>query len=118
VILKSLEYMETIQTTDKTVTVYTDSQTTLDSLKNNSIHTSLIEKIKQKAREMEQTEWKIRFCWVKAHVGIQGNELVDTLAKDAATNSDLADCYKKIPKSVVKREIKCISVDKWQRDWN
>jgi len=47
-ILKSLKYIETIQTTDKTVTVYTDSQTTLDSLKNNSIHTSLIKKSDRK----------------------------------------------------------------------
>jgi hypothetical protein len=47
-----------------------------------------------------------------------GNELADTLAKDAATNLDIAECYNKVPKSVVKRELKDRSVDKWQRDWN
>jgi len=45
-ILKSLEYIENIHTTDKSVTIYTDSQTTLDSLQNNNINTYLIEKNK------------------------------------------------------------------------
>ena len=50
-ILRSLEYTENTQTTDKSVTIYTGSQTTLDSLQNNNIHTYLIEKIRQKATE-------------------------------------------------------------------
>jgi len=60
-ILKSLEYAMTIQLDDKTASVYTDSQTTLDSLKNNRIHTSLIEEIRRKVHEMENKDWKIRF---------------------------------------------------------
>jgi len=38
--------------------------------------------------------------------------LVDTLAKEATTNADLIDRYKKDPKSVV------ISVETWQRERN
>jgi ribonuclease HI len=45
-ILKALEYIENIQTEDKTATIYTDSQMTLDSLKNNTNHTFLIEEIR------------------------------------------------------------------------
>jgi len=67
---------------------------------------------------LEQTEWNIQFCWVKAHVGIIGNELSDTLAKEAATNLDIAECYNSVPKSVVKRELEDRSVRKWQIDWN
>ena len=41
-ILKSLEFAMTIQLDDKTAPVYTDSQTTLDSLKNNRIAYTLL----------------------------------------------------------------------------
>jgi P2-related tail formation protein len=67
---------------------------------------------------MEQNEWKIQFCWVKAHAGNLGNELADTLAKGAATNLDIAECYNRVPKIVVKSELEDRSVDKWQSAWN
>jgi hypothetical protein len=66
---------------------------------------------------MRKIDWKIQFCCLKAHVGIQGNELADTLAKEAATNADIRECYKKVPKGVVLSELGGISVEKWQREW-
>jgi ribonuclease HI len=40
---------------------------------------------------MKETEWKISLCWVKAHAGIKGNEVADTLAKRAATNRNIPE---------------------------
>jgi hypothetical protein len=91
---------------------------TLDSLKNNKIHTFLIEEIRRKWTQMGKINWKIQLCWVKAHVGIQGNELADTLAKEAATNMDIMECYNKVPKSVVRSELGEKSIEKWQRVWD
>ena len=71
----------------KTATVYTDSLMTLDSLKNSSIHTALVEDIRQQMTELKKMQWHIQFCWVKDHVGIQGNETADKLAKEAATST-------------------------------
>jgi len=77
----------------------------LDSLKNSSIRTFLIEEIRRKFTEIGKTNWKIQFSWVKAHVGIQGNE-------------DIKESYKKVPKSVVISELGEISVDKRQKEWD
>jgi len=74
--------------------------------------------MRQKATELEQTECKIHFCWVKAHVRIPGNEPADILAKEAATNLDIVECYKRVPKRVVKRDLENRNVDKWKTDWN
>jgi len=66
---------------------------------------------------MENENWKIQLSWVKAHIGIQGNELADTLAKEAAANTGIMECYNKTPKSVVRSELGKKSADKWQRNW-
>jgi ribonuclease HI len=76
--------------------VYTDSRTTLDSLHNPDIHTSLIEEIRQKVNEMENSGWKIWFRWIKAHVGNSGNELADRLAKEASDKTDIPISYNRV----------------------
>jgi hypothetical protein len=110
-----MEHIENTETEDKTTTIFTDSQVTLDALRNNTNHTFLIEVIRKKGAEMRATNWEIQFCWVKAHVGTQENELADTHAKKAATNMDLAENYKKVPKSVLMRELTEMSVKTWQQ---
>ena len=114
--MKSLVYTE--NTDNRQVGHHIHRQPNDSVLSPKQLHTYLTEKIRRKATELEQTGWKNHFCWVKAHVGILGNELTDTLAKDAAPNLDITECYNKVPKSVVKRELGDRSVDKWQRDWN
>jgi ribonuclease HI len=116
-VLTALKYAANMQTTDKTATVYTDSQITLDSLRNCNIHTYLIEEIRKTLNEMTKTNWTIKLQWVKAHAGIIGNELADTLAKEAAANENIKESYKRVPKSVVLSELKNRSVEKWQSEW-
>ena len=67
---------------------------------------------------MGEINWKIQFCWVKPHAGIQGNEIADILAKEAATNADISECHKRVKKNVVLIELSGISVEKWQREWD
>jgi ribonuclease HI len=87
-----------MQTTDKIATIYMDSQITLDSLGNGNIHTFIVEEIGKKLNEMMKTNWNIKLRWVKAHAGIRGNELANTLANEAATNENIKESYKKVPK--------------------
>jgi len=105
-----MEYIENTEMEDKTITIFTDSQVTLDALRNKTNHTSVIEAIRKKGEEMRRTNWEIHFCWVTAYIGTQGNELADTLAKEAATNMDLAENHKKVPKSVVMSELTEMSI--------
>ena len=65
---------------------------------------------------MARTSWEISLCWIKAHVGILGNELADSLAKKATSNKSLTEDYNRIPKSVLTREKEEESVKKWQRN--
>jgi ribonuclease HI len=71
---------------DRTVAIYTDSQVTLDSLRDNSIHTPIITEIRRKLLLTTQN-WTIHFGWVQSHTGIEGNELADKLAKEAAADA-------------------------------
>jgi ribonuclease HI len=52
--------------------------------------------------------------YVKAHVGIYGNELADKLAKDVACNNNTTVCFNRIPKSTLYNEIE-EATQKWQK---
>jgi Ribonuclease HI len=67
---------------------------------------------------LEENNWKIQLTWVKAHVGLYGNEMADKLAKEAATDRSLQACYDKIPKSVILSELRDESKAKWETEWH
>jgi len=54
---------------------------------------------------------------VKAHVGIEGNEMADRLAKKAATDDIGQLVYDKIPRETIITEGKEIEMTKWQEQW-
>ncbi|KAJ4440673.1 hypothetical protein ANN_08821 [Periplaneta americana] len=81
-------------------------------------HNSIVEDILITIRSLEENQWEIHFRWVKAHVGIMGNELADKLAKAAAEDEDLQSIYNKIPKSTIKTEIQETGYHQWQNRWN
>ena len=118
-ILKSLEQLPSLaDQTNRFVAIYTDSEVTLASLKNNTIHCFLIEEIRNMVRNFTKQNWSIHFGWVKAHAGIEGNEVADTLAKEAAQDDEERNIvYDRIPISTIATAVKEEGLKKWQTQW-
>ena len=102
-ILKVLEKSEELQDgqdNDKRVTLYTDSKITMNLLQNNFKRNRLIEYIRDKIIALTHLKWIMYFGCVRRHARIEGNELVDKLAKEAAVE-DGSVVYDKIPREVL-----------------
>jgi ribonuclease HI len=118
-ILKSLELLPTLKDHNtRTVAIYTDSKVTLASLKNSSICSFLTEEICNMVRHLMMLNWMIHFWWMKAHTGIEGNEVAGQLTTEAAQDADDQNIvYARIPTTSVATELKKEGIVKWQRQW-
>ncbi|GBM40582.1 hypothetical protein AVEN_172209-1 [Araneus ventricosus] len=58
---------------------------------------------------------RIRLGWIKAHIGIKGNEIADTLEKEATTDGIPASLP--FPKSYLKNQLLQLSLSHWQAEW-
>lgn len=55
--------------------------------------------------------------WVPAHVGVEADDVVDKLAKQALKNTEI-DIQVTLSKNEVKGKIKEFMNNKWQEEWN
>jgi len=68
-------------------TIFSDSRSVLDALSSSSFKSCnnyLIPLIRDKYHSLVQGGISIRFAWIPSHLGIPGNERVDSFAKQAA----------------------------------
>jgi len=113
--LKALEQLQETETpTDGRAAIYTDSKVTLDSLKNHDIRGYLIEEIRNSFLHLTTLIWTIHFRWVKAHTGIEGNEVADKLAKEAPQDDENMNMvFDRIPFTSVTSEISRKGLEQW-----
>jgi ribonuclease HI len=79
--LTKLRNTHTIQGSQRTTAIHTDSRITLEAIANPRNHQSLVESIRKEIQTLEEDGWILHFSWVKAHNNNPANELADQLAK-------------------------------------
>ncbi|GBN10861.1 hypothetical protein AVEN_81793-1 [Araneus ventricosus] len=79
---------------NSTINIYTDSLSSIAELKSASSRSGFVNNIK---KDLSQLKHLVGLSWVKAHIGIQGNELADQQAKLATTTGVDTDILLFVP---------------------
>lgn len=93
-ILKAMHYIE--RQNHKKFCTMSDSKSVLTSLSTKghySIKHPTIVNILRKYIELEERNIAVKFYWIKGHVMITPNEIVNTLAQDAISKGTYTQCY-------------------------
>ncbi|GBN91978.1 hypothetical protein AVEN_244459-1 [Araneus ventricosus] len=104
--------IEWADTANEEVNIWSDSESSLQALKSFYVKSKII----QEAQMTRLGNARIRLGWVKAHIGIKGNEIADTHAKEATTDGIPASLP--FPKSYLKNQLLQLSLSSWQAEWD
>jgi ribonuclease HI len=100
------------------VDIITDSKSALQALDNICTSSKLIMDCKKTLDKLHEKA-KVTIHWTKAHVGHEGNEKADTLAKEGTTKvSYQVEPIIPVPKSWIKTKIKQYLYKEWTNRWN
>jgi len=100
-VLEAIGKIDITEDNPRNATICTDSRISIDSIRKTRNNSHLIEEIRKKMTSPERANWNIELWWVKAHVGIVGNELADRLAKAAASDSNAKIVFNRLPISTL-----------------
>ena len=78
----ALNYYRHMDPVQHDVVIYSDSMSCLQAIEGEDTNNPLICQIMNILWALSDKGTRIRFCWVPSHCGIEGNEIVDQLAKD------------------------------------
>ncbi|GBM02891.1 hypothetical protein AVEN_52062-1 [Araneus ventricosus] len=95
------------------INIYTDSLSSILALKSAHSRSSFVNSVKQ---DVAKAGNLVGLSWVKAHVGIQGNEVADQNAKQAITSGE--ELVIPAPRSFLNRKLKLYICQTWNTFWN
>ena len=98
------------------VSVFSDSQSALAAIADRSSKNPLVVNV-HKTLASTSGRLDVQFVWVKAHIGILGNEAADAAANDAATDVDVMTSYTSFPLSLAKHQIRQETLDAWAEEF-
>ena len=109
--------LETVRNTDfRKYIIYSDSKSALDAIRKFQPDNHIVSHIIKRIHQLQNDRGKqISFCWIPAHVGVEGNEYADAAAKEAANQAHI-DVI--IPPKDYIQSIRKAMFDKWQREWD
>jgi ribonuclease HI len=112
-ILKALEYIQTSNYVK--FLILTDSINVLHSLKNTFSDNQMVTKILELTHKLHSLGKVIAFMWIPSHIGINGNEQVDLLAKTATIKPFIDEL--KMPLEDLQNVIKQKLRAEWEGVW-
>ena len=96
--------------------ILSDSLSCLTALMSSETKNPIILKLKLKMHIILSKGINISFLWIPSHVGIEGNEMADELAKAGLSSENIK--YLKVPQSDYKQIITQHFQSKWQASWS
>ena len=109
----ALNWADANLTTD--ATIYSDSRSSLDDIESPSSSHPLVVAIHHSLHSVSNKH-KIKLVWVKAHVGVIGNEAADAAAKDASSKH-CKYSYNSFPISLAKNIIRRQTWNEWGSEY-
>ena len=118
----ALEYAnENITSAHDNLHIFSDSQAAILSITcqdSEKYHNSMIRQIRENIMDISEKVDNIKIIYCPAHIGIEGNELADGLAKTGAKKAKHLQPDPKTTLPQLKQSNKVLSIKKWSRRWN
>ena len=110
----AVEYIYMYESSDEEFMIITDSLSSLQALKSQKLNNPIVSNILHMCHYLSGHK-DIVFCWVPSHIGIQGNERADVLAKAAL---DKTKQFYYVPYTDFKYNISVYLDDILQGEWD
>ena len=96
--------------------IFSDSQAAIKALDSNVITSLLVKQRNETLNKLANEVARLEICWIKAHIGHEGNERADQLAREAVKCAEIR--IKTPPSwSTYKQEIKNKIYTEWEHRW-